>query len=361
VQSSGTGSGTGSGTATPNAAVAFVAQDWQKVAESGAADLEWALAEGDEEEEWECVACGKSFRSEAAWDSHERSKKHLKAVERLAREMAEEDETLGLTEDGAAADGRVADDDGSAGLIEEIEALQVGEESLVEDVDVQPASGTRSEADHPAGPQPPLHGGDQDVDFAPRSKKVLSKMKKPRAPSPEDTRPVRSTRRRGADRERQLNGELSLPPYAGPATGKQRSSVSIDRIAEQREDQGHTSAGKDEDADAGEANVASAALNGAGPELSKRDKRRAREEAKKAAAVSVPPTSCLVWFLRRALTAVAREVEHGSLAHTASTFHPYRSHVARRACGFSAVDGPRTRPSRLHTRFLRNRTTVPLG
>jgi hypothetical protein len=39
-------------------------------------DLEWAAAEGgDDPEEWECVACGKIFRSEAAWDSHERSKK----------------------------------------------------------------------------------------------------------------------------------------------------------------------------------------------------------------------------------------------------------------------------------------------
>jgi DnaJ family protein A protein 5 len=51
-------------------------------------DLEWAVAEGgDDEQEWECVVCGKAFRSEAAWDSHERSKKHLKEVERLKLEM----------------------------------------------------------------------------------------------------------------------------------------------------------------------------------------------------------------------------------------------------------------------------------
>lgn len=59
--------------------------------------MEWAAAEGSEDpEEWECVACDKIFRSEAAWDSHERSKKHMKAVERLRSEMEEDEEAFGL-------------------------------------------------------------------------------------------------------------------------------------------------------------------------------------------------------------------------------------------------------------------------
>jgi DnaJ family protein A protein 5 len=75
----------------------YVEQDWQKVDTSNMhADMDWATAEGDDPEEWECVACRKSFRSEAAWDSHERSKKHMKEVERLRREMLEQDEDLGL-------------------------------------------------------------------------------------------------------------------------------------------------------------------------------------------------------------------------------------------------------------------------
>ncbi|KAI0688217.1 hypothetical protein BC835DRAFT_1419329 [Cytidiella melzeri] len=87
-----------SGTSTPNT---FVEQPWQKAAPSAFdyADIEWAAAEnGEAAEEWECVACGKTFRSEAAWNSHERSKKHMQAVERLKREMLEEDETLRLKE-----------------------------------------------------------------------------------------------------------------------------------------------------------------------------------------------------------------------------------------------------------------------
>ena len=55
---------------------------------------------GEEAEEWECVACGeKTFRSEAAWNSHERSKKHMKAVERLRSEMEEDEKELELGEE----------------------------------------------------------------------------------------------------------------------------------------------------------------------------------------------------------------------------------------------------------------------
>jgi DnaJ homolog subfamily A member 5 len=59
-------------------------------------DLDWVAAEGDDLEEWECVACRKTFRSEAAWDSHERSKKHMKEVEILKREMQIDDQDLDL-------------------------------------------------------------------------------------------------------------------------------------------------------------------------------------------------------------------------------------------------------------------------
>lgn len=101
-----------SGTLTPSFATAlpkrvvapassdYIEQDWQKIHAhkvDNEDDLEWAAAEGGEDpEEWECVACGKTFRSEAAWDSHERSKKHMKEVDRLRREMAEDEEELGL-------------------------------------------------------------------------------------------------------------------------------------------------------------------------------------------------------------------------------------------------------------------------
>ncbi|KAM0751724.1 hypothetical protein T439DRAFT_379820, partial [Meredithblackwellia eburnea MCA 4105] len=50
----------------------------------------------DEEEQW-CVACNKGFRSGGAWENHERSRKHTKNLEKLIKEMQEEDEQLNLS------------------------------------------------------------------------------------------------------------------------------------------------------------------------------------------------------------------------------------------------------------------------
>jgi DnaJ homolog subfamily A member 5 len=75
----------------------YIEQDWQRVDAKGLHnDLDWATAEGDDLEEWECVACRKTFRSEAAWDSHERSKRHMKEVERLTKDMQADDQDLDL-------------------------------------------------------------------------------------------------------------------------------------------------------------------------------------------------------------------------------------------------------------------------
>lgn len=106
-------SGLQPGTQMPKQAPAvFVAQSWQDVdTMAGALDAgdEWAAAEGagdGDKETFECVACRKTFRSEAAWNSHARSKKHLKEMELLRREMLAEQEELDLQpEDEEGSDG----------------------------------------------------------------------------------------------------------------------------------------------------------------------------------------------------------------------------------------------------------------
>lgn len=80
---------TPTGSSTPRPAAPenkFVEQEWQKVQVSYEDNDagQWDDAEGAEM--WECVACGKSFRTEAAWLSHERSRKHLKEVERCVNQ-----------------------------------------------------------------------------------------------------------------------------------------------------------------------------------------------------------------------------------------------------------------------------------
>lgn len=75
----------------------YVEQDWQRI-EHNALDTEvdWSEIQGENPEEWECIACDKIFRSEAAWLNHERSRKHLKNVETLKQDMQKEHELLGL-------------------------------------------------------------------------------------------------------------------------------------------------------------------------------------------------------------------------------------------------------------------------
>lgn len=60
----------------------YKAQEWQRAGgnaehPSGSETEE----EEDDEEQW-CVACSKGFKSGGAWENHERSRKHVKNVER---------------------------------------------------------------------------------------------------------------------------------------------------------------------------------------------------------------------------------------------------------------------------------------
>ncbi|KAJ5885327.1 hypothetical protein N7495_009837 [Penicillium taxi] len=49
-----------------------------------------------EVESFECVVCNKSFKSQKQFEAHERSKKHIKAVKQMCREMRMENEDLDL-------------------------------------------------------------------------------------------------------------------------------------------------------------------------------------------------------------------------------------------------------------------------
>lgn len=57
--------------------------------------------ETEEEEVLECVACNKIFKSEKQWESHEKSKKHQKAVYALQKKMRKDNANLGLNNDPA--------------------------------------------------------------------------------------------------------------------------------------------------------------------------------------------------------------------------------------------------------------------
>lgn len=231
----------------PPPATAFVEQTWQKSRrdEPQDADLEWAAAENEDEEEWECVACGKTFRSEAAWDSHERSKKHMQAVERLRREMMEEDEELGLDGAGAGEDKGEEDEDEEefADANEELPPPPEAEE------DVAPAKVDET----------PVVEEEDEEEEGVRSKSKKKKAKKQVRPlSPPLPELLSKSQRRARVRRPASPDHLAEAVDAlhlgEPASGEQNSNG----------DGASTPAEKDK------------------PEVSKRDKRRAREAAKKA-------------------------------------------------------------------------------
>ena len=240
-----------SGNTTPQraAAGAYVEQAWQKSTRSKFdedADLEWAAAEADRDtEEWECVACGKTFRSEAAWDSHERSKKHMQAVEKLKRQMLEEDGDLGLEDDvGEVSDAEQEEHDTQVPIDPDmkVDALLPSPDTAL---------------------QPPP---DASVEDPPNQQRSRSKKKKAkprsRVPSPS---PLSKSERRAKNRQ-EIAGVDILPSNDGgvsPSPSDPKDAMSEGPIP--------PSAGFDDCDTQPPQN-----------EMSKRDKRRARDAAKKA-------------------------------------------------------------------------------
>jgi DnaJ family protein A protein 5 len=53
-------------------------------------------SEPSDEEHFECVICGKIFKSEKQYETHEKSKKHIKAVRQLKRQMEKENKLFEL-------------------------------------------------------------------------------------------------------------------------------------------------------------------------------------------------------------------------------------------------------------------------
>ncbi|BEI95756.1 hypothetical protein CcaverHIS631_0107050 [Cutaneotrichosporon cavernicola] len=128
------------------AAEAFQEQEWQKV--NVASDEEDEIDEyaqegdgtgirmddGEGGEIFECVACNKTFQSEASWSNHERSKKHKQSVWRMAKEMRAEN--AGFDEDDFATPLETpAEEFGEAELDDQelmLELLQLEELDLLE-------------------------------------------------------------------------------------------------------------------------------------------------------------------------------------------------------------------------------------
>ncbi|OOF98472.1 hypothetical protein ASPCADRAFT_16312, partial [Aspergillus carbonarius ITEM 5010] len=70
-----------------------VTQDWAK---SEDVEDDETMSSEAEMEHFECVVCHKNFKSMKQFEAHERSKKHIKAIKQVQKEMRNENKQLGL-------------------------------------------------------------------------------------------------------------------------------------------------------------------------------------------------------------------------------------------------------------------------
>ncbi|KAH6890993.1 hypothetical protein B0T10DRAFT_299480 [Thelonectria olida] len=77
----------------------FEVPEWAQSNDNGQAEDHFSQSEEESEVEvLECVVCDKIFKSEKQFEAHERSKKHIKAVQQLRRQMKREGADLQLDE-----------------------------------------------------------------------------------------------------------------------------------------------------------------------------------------------------------------------------------------------------------------------
>lgn len=139
---------------------AFQAQSWQVVDENAYDESEGELSSDEEDDDegeaddddadgavndedeagqesadWDCVACDKSFRSQAAYANHEQSAKHRKAVRALQKKMRKENKEWGLDgNDDLAHSAQVMS------LEEDLDEQESAANQALDEVDEQPAA-----------------------------------------------------------------------------------------------------------------------------------------------------------------------------------------------------------------------------
>lgn len=69
--------------------------DWARSTRVDDYEGEFSSDEESEQHEIECVVCNKTFKSEAQYEAHEKSKKHVKLLRQLQREMRDQDQEIG--------------------------------------------------------------------------------------------------------------------------------------------------------------------------------------------------------------------------------------------------------------------------
>jgi DnaJ family protein A protein 5 len=146
--------------------------DWAKSKPVDEYEGGFSSEEESEEHEFECVVCNKSFKSEAQYEAHERSKKHIKLVKQLRKEMEDQDQNLDLDasleqhKETAQEDDLVNHAEADTG----VEDAQPLNDHPEEEIEATANGHTSSKLDSPS-----LVTDDEDADYAPRNE-VLDRL-----------------------------------------------------------------------------------------------------------------------------------------------------------------------------------------
>jgi DnaJ family protein A protein 5 len=147
----------------------YVVPDWAQSRDGEEDNGEFSLSEEEEVvEEIECVVCNKTFKSENQFEAHEKSKKHVKAVQKLQWEMRKENANLDLERHEPSLSPSPAA--GQANEHEEDDALEVAgapsqTESVEEEKEDAQGPGSIGDADQGTPPE----SDTEDDEYAPRS------------------------------------------------------------------------------------------------------------------------------------------------------------------------------------------------
>ncbi|POS76634.1 hypothetical protein DHEL01_v204971 [Diaporthe helianthi] len=111
---------------------------------------EFATSEEESEvEHFECVVCNKTFKSEKQYEAHEKSKKHVKAVQQLRRQMKHDDLAFDLDEPADAVEDQGDEPQASEAPQNPVQTgdqADTGRGHVDEDEDEDESAGSSSEA-----------------------------------------------------------------------------------------------------------------------------------------------------------------------------------------------------------------------
>ncbi|RMZ91810.1 hypothetical protein DV736_g944, partial [Chaetothyriales sp. CBS 134916] len=114
---------------------------WARSQEKDVLEGDFSSESEVEEHEYECVVCDKSFKSEAQFDAHEKSKKHQKLLKQLKKEMRRDEIEQDLSS-------QQADEDVADGCHESVAEAQteVVKDETMTDTETNPTNGRLKDA-----------------------------------------------------------------------------------------------------------------------------------------------------------------------------------------------------------------------